>query len=84
MRDYASFRAIQRDSGETFPRLRRLVRNWFTRRHFDALDQLDDFILRDIGLKREDVAFVKGLPLDVDPIPELIRRREAASGLKTA
>ena len=78
MRDYTGFHAFQRDRGEVFPKLRRIVRNWFTRRR---LDQLDDFILRDIGLAREDVDMVKNLPLDVDPIPELIRLRKVASGL---
>jgi uncharacterized protein YjiS (DUF1127 family) len=81
MRDYAGFRAVQRENSEAFPKLRRMLRNWFTRRHFRQLDRLDDFILRDIGLKREDVAMVKRLPLDVDPIPELIRLRAVASGL---
>jgi uncharacterized protein YjiS (DUF1127 family) len=79
MRDYAGFRGLQQDSGVIFPKLRRMVRNWLTRRHFRELDRLDDFILRDIGLRRADVEFVKSLPLDLDPIPELIHRRSAAA-----
>ena len=58
MRDYAGYRAHQRESSEIFPKLARIVRNWFARRAFRELDRLDDFILRDIGLSRGDVDFV--------------------------
>jgi uncharacterized protein YjiS (DUF1127 family) len=81
MRDYAIYRALQQESAQAFPKLRRMARNWFTRRYFRELDRLDDFVLTDIGLSRGDVDFAKELPLDVDAIQELIRRRAAASKL---
>ena len=77
MRDYVLHQAEFRDKAFAFPRLRRVVRNWFARRSLARLETMDDHILWDIGLTRDDLRHGRGLPLDVDPIAEIIRGRES-------
>jgi uncharacterized protein YjiS (DUF1127 family) len=78
MRDYILKQAEMRDRTFTFPKLRRVLRNWIARRQLRSLLALDDYLLNDIGLTRDDLRFGLNLPRDVDPIEELIRVRNAA------
>jgi uncharacterized protein YjiS (DUF1127 family) len=66
MRDYALSRAVSLDevSGTSF--LRRIFRNWVARRAVARLENLDDYLLSDIGVKREDVRWAARLPLTVN------------------
>ena len=74
MRDYIMTEAHSRESTFAFPVLRRVVGNWLKRRQLRRLEQLDDHILMDIGLTRDEVVRVQHLPLDVDPVWELMRQ----------
>jgi hypothetical protein len=43
-----------------------LIRNWRARRAVQRLDLMDDRMLLDIGLTREDLRWASGLPLSVN------------------
>ena len=45
----------------------RLARNWWSRRKLARLEELDNHLLKDIGLTRGDVVRVRSLPLECDP-----------------
>lgn len=83
MRDYAmnqaaSFGATGRES-----LLPRLYRNWQARRAVTRLQDYDDYMLRDIGVTRNDVHWAAGLPLSVNAALALedrsIQRRTVTS-----
>jgi uncharacterized protein YjiS (DUF1127 family) len=74
MREYALNQADQEFYGSLFGNLRRYFSNWVKRRMLKQVHDLDDYILKDIGLSRHEVADVLNLPLDYDPITELHRR----------
>jgi uncharacterized protein YjiS (DUF1127 family) len=74
MREYALHQASQEFHGLLFGNLRRAAKNWFKRRMVRQVQDLDDYILKDIGLSREDVTQALDLPLAYDPIIELERR----------
>lgn len=76
MRDYILTESIARDSTFAFPKLRRVVRNWVFKRTLKTLQQLDDHMLLDIGLARDELRHLAALPLDVDLMAELIRLRD--------
>ena len=76
MRDYILTESISRDSTFAFPKLRRVVRNWVFKRTLKTLQQLDDHMLLDIGLARDELRHLAALPLDVDLLAELIRLRD--------
>jgi uncharacterized protein YjiS (DUF1127 family) len=76
MRDYIFHQALFRDSTFVFPRLRRLVRSWLAKKNLRRLEQLDDYLLNDIGMSRGDIRHALKLPYDVDPIDEMARLRE--------
>ena len=76
MRDYVFHQALSRDSAFVFPKLRRLIRSWLAKRNLKRLEQLDDYMLNDIGLGREDLRHALRLPYDIDPIDEMSRLRE--------
>jgi uncharacterized protein YjiS (DUF1127 family) len=76
MREYALNQSYQEYYG-LIGGLRRLVSNLFKRRMLKSVHELDDHILRDIGLSRNQVADVLHLPLRYDPIAELQRRIDA-------
>ena len=82
MREYILSEAAFQDQAFAFPRLRRVIRNWFSRRYLRKLEQFDDYMLSDIGLTRADLRYGQSLPYDVDPIAELsrLRERSAAKG----
>ena len=76
MRDYILHQAHNRDSAFAFPKLRRMLRSWQAKRKLRSLQMLDDYMLTDIGLSRDDLRFGLRLPYDIDPIAELMRLRE--------
>ncbi len=77
MRDYALFQAEQSLQLPGGGLLLRLFTNWKARRAVRQLEDLDDFLLRDIGLSRNDVIAVADLPLTHNAIEEL---QEAVRG----
>ncbi len=79
MRDYALTRAQAAEDTGSASILGRLIRNWRARRAVARLDLLDDRMLRDIGLTREDLRWASGLPLSVNAalaMDERARSRE--------
>ena len=69
-------RSQPRDGNFLVPVLRRVVRNWLARRKLRRLETLDDYLLNDIGLTRDDLYYVRRLPRQVDPIAEMAKIRE--------
>ena len=79
MRDYALSRAQSAEAAGSASVLWQLIGNWRARRAVARLDELDDFLLRDIGLSREDLQWAAGLPLSVNAAMALEERtREKA------
>ena len=66
MRDYALSHAQSAEATGSTSILGRLIRNWRARRAVARLDLLDDRMLQDIGLTREDLRWASGLPLSVN------------------
>ncbi|MFN4142212.1 DUF1127 domain-containing protein [Aestuariivirga sp.] len=66
MRDYALSRAISAEATGALSLLWRFLSNWRARRAVARLDTLDDFLLRDIGVTREELRWASGLPLSVN------------------
>ena len=84
MRDYILHQAESRDRAFTFPVLRRWVRNLFFKRQLRKLASLDDYLLNDIGLTRDDIRYGLRLPYDVDGVDamETIRSRRMGRGTR--
>ena len=76
MREYALNQSYQEFYG-LIGGLRRKLSNLFKRRALKNLHELDDHILKDIGISRDQVASVLHLSLQYDPIVELQRRVDA-------
>ncbi len=66
MRDYALNRAHSLEEGNGFSIVSRLWRNWQARKRIVNLAAYDDFMLRDIGVTRDEVQWAAGLPLTVN------------------
>ncbi len=66
MRDYTLTRALSIGEAGKRSLITRLFRNWLARRSVARLQAYDDYILRDIGVAREDIAWAAGLPLTVN------------------
>ena len=66
MRDYALSRAAIADETAGTPLFVRFYRNWRARRAIASMSRFDDYLLRDIGVAREDVIWAAGLPLCVN------------------
>jgi uncharacterized protein YjiS (DUF1127 family) len=66
MRDYILSQAIAAEAVGDHSLFGQLIRNWRTRRAVARLDRLDDHMLHDIGVTREDVIWAAGLPLTVN------------------
>jgi uncharacterized protein YjiS (DUF1127 family) len=77
MRDYTFHQARFRDSTFAFPALRRMLRNWLTRRQLHKLQHLDDYLLNDIGLSRDDLHWGLSLPSDCDITLAMAERRDS-------
>ena len=63
MNDYALHQARISGNIEGGGLLTRLIANWQARRGVAQLVELDDFMLRDIGLSRHELAGLNHLPL---------------------
>lgn len=63
MRDYALNRAYSAGEAGRTSLFTRLYRNWKAKRAITYMTHFDDYLLRDIGLAREDVIWAAGLPL---------------------
>ena len=79
MRDYILTQAESREKTFAFPVLHRIVGNWLKRRQLRRLEQLDDHVLMDIGLTRNELIRAQHIPLDIDPLAELLRVRPERS-----
>jgi uncharacterized protein YjiS (DUF1127 family) len=66
MRDYVLNQAISQEEFGLVPFLRRVRRNWKAKRRIVALTSFDDYMLRDIGVTRDEVQWAAGLPLTVN------------------
>ena len=81
MRDYILNQAISQEEFGLVPFLRRLTRNWKAKRRIAALANFDDYMLRDIGITRDEVQWAAGLPLTVNAAVALeeraFRRRQS-------
>jgi len=84
MRDYVLHDARSRDSTFAFPKLRRMVRSFIAKRQLRQLAALDDYMLNDIGLNRDDLRYALRLPYDIDPAQELmtIQHERMARGVR--
>ena len=81
MRDYVLNQALARGEYGIVSFLRRVARNLKAKRRIAALADLDDYLLRDIGITRDEVQWAAGLPLTVNAALALeeraFRRRHA-------
>jgi uncharacterized protein YjiS (DUF1127 family) len=66
MRDYVLNQAISQGEFGLVSSLRRLARNWKARRRVASLSNFDDYLLKDIGISRDEVEWAAGLPLTVN------------------
>ena len=66
MRDYVLNQAISQGEFGLVSFLRRMVRNWKAKRRIAALGSFDDYMLKDIGITRDEVEWAVGLPLTVN------------------
>jgi uncharacterized protein YjiS (DUF1127 family) len=82
MRDYILTQAETADKTFTFPALHRIIANWRKRRQLRQLEQLDDHVLMDIGLTRDELIRVQCSPLSIDPVSELLRVQPMRRGLR--
>lgn len=74
MRDYALHHAQSMEAAGGTSLIARLLRNWRARRSVARLDTFDEFMLRDIGVTREDIRWAAGLPLTLNAALELEER----------
>lgn len=77
MREYVLSQAHSANAAQAFAGLRRIASNWLRRRRLYRLEELDDRMLDDIGLTRDELTTALRLPLVIDPLRELDRRARA-------
>ena len=66
MRDYVLNRALSTGEYGVVSHVRRMLRNWQARRRIQALGSFDDYMLKDIGVTRDELHWAAGLPLTVN------------------
>jgi uncharacterized protein YjiS (DUF1127 family) len=66
MRNYALNRALSLEINPLALSLRNLWRNIIVKRNVTRLSSLDDHMLKDIGVTRDEVEWAAGLPLTVN------------------
>jgi uncharacterized protein YjiS (DUF1127 family) len=76
MTDHSLPRATGLGVTEVFSGLREFVSHWLKRQRLYRLQELDDRMLDDIGLVREEIEASLNLPLAIDPIWDLNRRAQ--------
>lgn len=74
MRQYALHQAMALEQAQGQSIFAKAFRNWKARRQVTRLQDLDDHILYDIGVTREDIAWAAGLPL-ADNAAQFLERR---------
>ncbi len=74
MREHVLNQSAALDGTWSFAALRRTFANWRRRRKLLRLSDLDNHILYDIGIEREEINEALRLPLDLNPLYELDRR----------
>lgn len=77
MTDHSIQRAESLGVADVVSGARQLASHWVKRRRLYRLQQLDDVMLNDIGLLREEVNASLEQPLTVDPVRDLNRRARA-------
>jgi uncharacterized protein YjiS (DUF1127 family) len=77
MRDYALTRAASAGELGSTSLIARVYENWKARRAVARMRNFDDYLLRDIGVAREDVLWAAGLPLTVNAALALEERSSA-------
>jgi uncharacterized protein YjiS (DUF1127 family) len=66
MRNYVLTQAQSQQSYGVLTMVVRVVRNWKHHRDLEKLLAMEDYLLRDMGLTRDVVKHLAGLPLTVD------------------
>ena len=66
MRDYVLSQAQSLGEFDGGAYLSRLYRNWKARRSVSRLAEYDEYMLRDIGITREEIRWASNLPLSVN------------------
>ena len=66
MRDFVLTQSQSRQAYGVLAVVARVARNWKHHRDLEKLLKLDDYLLRDMGLTRDVVLHLAGLPLTVD------------------
>ena len=66
MRDYVLTQSQSRQAYGVLTVVVRVVRNWKHHRDLEKLLAMEDYLLRDMGLTRDVVQHLAGLPLTVD------------------
>jgi uncharacterized protein YjiS (DUF1127 family) len=74
MREFILHQAESHDGTFALASVRRVLTNWWKRRTLRQLQELDDHLLFDIGLSREELETALRLPLNVDASWEFSRR----------
>jgi len=74
MTDHTVSRAESLGVADYVSGARQLASHWLKRRRLYRLQQLDDRMLNDIGLLREELNAALEQPLTVDPVSDLHRR----------
>ena len=79
MREYVLHQAQSRQAYGRLTMLVRVVKNWWTRRSLRKLESLDDYMLKDIGLTRDELRRLQRQPLSLDTQWEAERLRLISS-----
>ena len=70
MRNYVIMQVQQREAYGRFTVFMRIWRNWKHRKDVRRLLEMDDYMLRDVGLTRETLDQIAKLPLTADQVWE--------------
>lgn len=66
MRDYVLWEAQSRQAYGRLTAVVRVIRNWRHRKDLKKLRAMDDYLLRDIGVTRDELERLSRLPLTAD------------------